>query len=112
MILASAGFGVMQVPVHQEVGVIAMRDGFVAATRTVLMRAVVTATVMAGSGGTGISGVDGDNMFVYVSLVQMMHVSIVEIIRVALVLNGGMAASRAVLMGMCCVRVTFLLCHE
>ena len=50
-------------------------------------------------------------MLIHVSFVQMMHVPVMKIIRVAFMLDRGMAASRAVLMR---VRVMFvaLLCHQ
>ena len=111
MILATSTFGVMQVSVHQVIGMVAVRYGFMTAARAMFVRRVVTAAVMAAGRGAGVSGVDGNDMLIHVSFVQVMQVPVMQVIGVSLVLDSGMAASWAVLMR---VRVMFvaLLCHQ
>jgi len=100
----------MQVPIHQVIGVVAMRHGFVTAARPMFVCRIVAAADMASGRGTRVSGVDGNDVLIDVSFMQMMQVPIMQIIRVAFMLDGGMAASRTVLMR---VRAVFiaLLCH-
>jgi hypothetical protein len=88
----------MQVSVHQVIGMLAVRYRFMTAARAVFVRRVVTAAVMAAGRGAGVSGVDGNDMLIHMSFVRMMQVPVMKIIRVAFMLDGGMAATRAVLM--------------
>jgi hypothetical protein len=113
MILTIAAMGMMQVPVDQVIDVIAVRHCLVPATGSMSMALFMATAVVVRSCGRGISRVDGYHVLVYVSLMQIVHVSVVKIIRVPLVLNRGMSASRAMLMGVGVVSFTLLtLCHR
>jgi hypothetical protein len=111
MILTVAAFGVMQVPVDQVIDMIAVRHGLVAATCSMRMTLFMAATIVVRSCGCRISRVDGNHVLVHMPFVQMVQVSVVEIVRVPLVLDAGMPAAGAVLMGVRVVSLT-LVCHE
>jgi hypothetical protein len=82
----------MQVPVHQIIDMVAMRDRLVAATGPVLMSASNFRCATC-----GIGRVDSDDMLVDVIAVHVVHMAVVQIVDVALVADGGVPAVRAVL---------------
>jgi hypothetical protein len=107
MVIAMALARVVQVAVHEIIGVIAVRHGFVAAIRTMLVALLMTATVMCGRAAGGIFRIDGNHVLLDLVAVLMVQVAVVQIVDMALVLDSGVAAFRAVL-----VRVTFVMaCH-
>jgi hypothetical protein len=109
MILTVAAFGMMQVAVDQVIDMITMRHGLVAATGSVLMALFMAATIVVRNCGCGVSGVDGNHVLVHVPLMKMVQVPVMEIVRVSLVLNRGMSASRAMLMRVGVMRLTLLI---
>jgi hypothetical protein len=98
VILAVAAFRVMQVSIDQVIDVVPVRDGLVAAAGSVFVSLFVAAAIVVGSCRCGISSVDGNYVLVHVSLVRMVHMSVVEIVRVALMLDCRMPASGTMLM--------------
>jgi hypothetical protein len=98
VILAVSAFSMMQVPVDEVIDVVAMRHGFVAATGSMGMALFMAATIVVLSCGPGISGVDGNDVLVYMALVRMVHVPVVEIIRVSFMLDCGMPTPGTMLM--------------
>jgi predicted ATPase len=98
MIIAVCSVRVMQMAVDQIVHVIAMRHGFVAAAGTVNVIGWMSATVVARRARRGIGCAHWDLVFVHMIAVRMMQVAIVQVVRVPIVLDRGVAAARAVLM--------------
>ena len=99
MIVAVFAVRMMEVSVHQVIGVIAMRHRLVAAVRSVSVCGFVRAAVVARGAIGGIRSAHRNCVVVDVAIVNMMQVSVVQIIGVAIVLDGGMAAILAVCMG-------------
>ena len=102
---------VMQVAVDQEIGVVVVRHSHVAAGRTVLVGLVVAAaTVLRGALGR-VDRVDGQLVLLDVLAVDVMQMAVVQIIDVAIVLDGRVAAVGAVLVRV--VRMNRLSsCHD
>ena len=94
----------MQVPVHQEIRVVAMGHGFVAAIRTVDMRCLVAFTRMRRCTDVRVLRGNRQDVFVDVIFMGVVHVSVVQKVRVAVMLNPGMAAGLIVLMDVWGVR--------
>jgi hypothetical protein len=99
----------MEVSTHQIVSVIAVRNRFVPASGSMLMVLIVTTAIMSGRARRGISRVYGHHMLINMPLMRVVHVSVMEIIRVSFVFNGCVSATRAVLMRMAVVLVA---CHD
>jgi hypothetical protein len=85
----------VQPAVHEIVDMVAMRHRFMAAVRTVFVRAVDFRRAV-----HGIFIADRDGMFVDVILVHMVKMAIVKIIHMAVMANRGVPACRAMLMRM------------
>jgi hypothetical protein len=85
----------MQVTVDEVVRVVAVRDRFVSAGRTVLVIRGVLGRVVGRAGG-GVLRVDRECVVVDVVTVHVVQVAIVEVVGVAIVLDGGVATVRPV----------------
>lgn len=85
----------VQPAIDEIIDMIAMRHGFVAAIRPMHM-----ATGQFGRAAIGIGGRHRDHMFINMVAVNMMKMAIMQIIHMAIVMDGGVAAARAVDMGM------------
>lgn len=96
--------GKMQVPVHQEIRVVAMGHGFVAAIRTVDMRCLVTLTHMRRRTDVRVLRGNRQDVFVDVIFMWMVHVSVVQKVYMVVMLNPGMAAGVIVFMDVWGVR--------
>lgn len=108
MIVAVTAVRVVQMPADQVVVVIAMGNGFVAATRSVLMPSVVTGAGMARCAGVGVGVAHRETVFVHVVLMRMMQVPVMQVVDVTVVLDRGVAAAGFVTM---VVRVVDLVAH-
>ena len=95
MIIAVITMRMVQVAAYQEIDMVAVGYGFVAAVWTVLMRAMDFRRA-----AHRIFGGDRDHMFVDVIPMHMVKMTVVQIVDMAIMANGGMSAVRAVLMGM------------
>jgi len=100
VVVAVVAVRVMQMAVDKVVDVVAVRHRLVAATRTVAMVGVMTAAAMVGRAAVRVALAHGDDMLVDVVLVRMMQVAVMEIVDVAIVAHGEMAAPGTVLMRM------------
>jgi hypothetical protein len=82
---------VVQPPVDEEVGVVAVRDGLVPAARAVLVLGVVAV------GGLGVPVRVGrahvDRVLVDVVFVRVVQVAVVQVVDVAFVADRGVAAA-------------------
>ena len=105
---------VVQHTLDQIVEVIAMRDRLVAAARSVMMTSV--AARLCGINATpGIAVGHGQAVFVVVGdlavdAVWMVEMTVVEVVHVALMTDGGVSAPRAVLVGV--VLMTVACAHD
>jgi hypothetical protein len=102
--------GMMQVTAHEVIGVVAMRDGWVAAFRSMAVPGVVAGALMGRCTLGWIGAADRDGALVHVIAVRAMHVAIMQIIDVAVVLDGDVTAAR--LMGVIMARVCRMLAHS
>ena len=87
---------VMQVAIHQVVGVVAVGHGLVAAIRAVDMARLVSAAIVRRGALGGIGGVDRERVLVDVPDVRMMQMPVMQVIGVPIVLDGRMTAAGAV----------------
>jgi hypothetical protein len=95
VIVAVIAVLVMQVTVDEVVRVVAVRHRFVTARRPVLVIRRVLGRVP-GCASRGILRVDRECVVVDVVAVHVMEVAVVQVVRVAFVLDGGVAAVRSV----------------
>jgi hypothetical protein len=112
VIVAVVAVGVMQPTVHQVVHVIAMRHGGMATVGAVNVSVLVCFGERTAAVGIGL--VHGQNMLIHVVFVGMVQVAVVKVIDVVVMTNGGMPATRPVLMRMrplVDAMFRFLTCH-
>jgi len=88
---------VVQVSFDQIVSVVAVRHGFVSAAGSMRVIFAVSVTAMLAARPFRVIVADRHSVFVDVPFVNIMHVPVVEVIGVPLMLYGGVAASRTVL---------------
>jgi hypothetical protein len=84
----------------EVVHVIAVGNGIVGTVRTVDVSFIMPAARMTGRASVWIRSANRKDVFVYVVLVCVMHVTVMQIVGVAIVAYGGMAAAGAMLMSM------------
>ncbi len=77
---------------------VAVRNGGVTAVRRVDVTGGNFVRAVTGSAWRGIGGADGDDMFIHMRAVGVMQMTAVKIIGVTVVLDGEVAAARAMLM--------------
>jgi hypothetical protein len=97
VIVAVAAARVVQVAIDQIVRVVAMRNSLVPATGAVLVSRVVSAAAVTGGAVGGVRAADRDGVLVHVVAMGVMEAAVVEIVRVPVVLHGGVTAAVAVL---------------
>jgi len=86
----------MQVPFHKIVRMISMRHSLMPALGAVNVFLFMSTAVMLWRTLFWICGIDGQLVFLNVLSVDVMHVPILEIVRMALMFYGGMATVRTV----------------
>jgi hypothetical protein len=91
VVVAMPGVRVVQMSTDEEVEVIAVRDPRVAAVLAVHVRLVVLAAGVGRGAVGGVQAVHRERVLVHVVVVEMMHVTVVEVIGMVLVANGDMA---------------------
>lgn len=104
-----AGVLVMDVALDEVVDVASMRYLVMPASRLVPMRRVVPAALVAARAACRIGAGMADFVFVDVTVVRMMQMTIVQVIRMTVMLQAGMSAIAAVLVGVRIVRC--MCCH-
>ncbi len=85
VVVAVARVRVVQVPVDEVVGVIGVRHGVVPAARAVVVREVMRRADVPQRALRGVGGCDAHGVLVDVIAVRVVHVPVVQVIRVALV---------------------------
>jgi len=100
VIVAVAVVRMVQMAIDQIIHMAAVRDGFVAAIRTVDMPGVMAGACVTGRAGVRVGGVDGQIMLVEVVAVGLMEVAVVDVVGVAVMLDGSVAATGSVDVGM------------
>jgi hypothetical protein len=103
MIVAMRAVWIVQVARDDVVLVIAVRNHFVSAGRTVRMRGIVFAALMSAIAARRIRARDGEHVLIDVPRVKIMQVAVVQIVGVVVVTNGGVTASRGVRVRVCFV---------
>ena len=98
MIIAMAAMRVVQMAVHQVIGVIAVRHSFVAAAGAMLVGLVMAAAVMLGSALARVLLADRQLVLFHIFPLDVVQVAVVQVIDVVVMLDGGVAAAGAMLM--------------
>ena len=109
MIVAVVAVLVMQMRADEVVDVVAVRHSVVAAAFAVDVTGVVAGAAMIGRAAIGVLGVDGEPVLVHVVVMWMVEVSVVQVVDVVLVHDGGVTAAGLVPMGV--VLVDLVLVH-
>lgn len=111
MIVAVIAVRMMQVPVDEVVHMITVRHRLVPAAGAVLVPGLVLHGGLAGRAAVRVLSVDGDPMLIDVTLVRVVEMPVMQIIGVACVANGDMAAVAPVLMIMVLMHCVIVLGH-
>ncbi len=97
----------VKMTVDEIVDMIAVWDRFVAAVGAMDMGAVVSTALVVRGADRGIRWREGDDMLINMAVVEMMKMTIVKVIDVIVVLDGGMTATGCVLMIVTGMSITF-----
>jgi hypothetical protein len=99
---------VMKPPIHQVISVVAMRNGFMPAARTMNMLGVVVRMAKVGRTTIRVLRTHFDDMLFDHGAALVMQMAVVKVVDVIAVLDRNMAAGRSVfvrMVGMCPVTV-------
>jgi hypothetical protein len=102
----------MEVAVHQVVDMVAVGNSLMAAIRPVAMIRLMPPACVGGRAGRWIRRSDRQNVVIDVVAVMVMEVAIVQIVRVAVMRDGNMAAAGAMLVSVALVNLAFWFCHK
>jgi hypothetical protein len=97
VVVAVIAMRMMQVAFHQIIGVIAVRDRFVAAAGAVAMFFVVASAIVARSTCRGICSADGQPVLLDTGFGHMVQMAVMEIVYVSVMFDACVAAIRPVL---------------
>jgi hypothetical protein len=95
VVIAVVAVRMMEPAIHEIIDMIAMRHGFVAATRPMPMRRLVAGSVMLRITAVRIAIAHRDHMMVSAASLGVLKATVIEIIDVAFVPHGEMATSGA-----------------
>ena len=99
MIIAMIAVRMVQVAVDEVIDMVAVRDRFMTASRTVNVAGIVTAAVVRWSADGGVGVADFDRVFFHGTVgIHVMQVTVVQIIDMVTVLDAGVFAIGTVLM--------------
>ena len=96
VVIAVAAARVVQVTLDQIVGVVAMGHRLVAAVRAVLVPGRVAAAVVGRRAGAGVGARDLEPMLLDAGRTHVVQVAVVQVVHVAVVLDGRVATIWAV----------------
>lgn len=99
MVVTVGAVGVVEMAVDEVVHMVAMRHGLVAAARAVDVIGRVAAAGVGRRAGVGVGGADSQPVLVHVVPVDVVEMAVVEVVHMAFVPHGGVAAAGAVLVG-------------
>jgi hypothetical protein len=100
MVIAMVAMGMVQVPSYKVIDMIAMRHGLVTTVRPMTMRRIVAGTVMSRCASVGIGSIHWQAVFFNTRCRHMVQMTVVQKIDMIAMLDSGVAAACAVLMGM------------
>jgi hypothetical protein len=100
MVIAMIPMRMVQMSVHEEIGMAGVRDSRMAAIGTVLVTWIVRSAVVLRGATLWIDRAGLDFVFIDVIAMRMVQMAIVQVIDMVVVTNGGMPAVGAVLVGM------------
>ena len=83
----------VQAAVDEIVGVIAMRNRFMAASRAVAMRRIMTAAAMFRAAAVRVGGTDFDDVLLEVPVIWVLQLPGIQVIQVPFVANRKMATA-------------------
>ena len=107
MIVTVALVRVMQMPVHEVVDMVAVGDGGMSAVRAVHVTGFVPVAGVVRRAALGVFLGNLQHAFVGVTFMRMVQVAVVQVIDMIAVNDAGMAAARAVDVGMVFVDSVF-----
>jgi hypothetical protein len=100
MVIAMVAMGMVQVPRYKVIDMITMRHGLVTTIRPMTMRRIVAGTVMSRCASVGIGSIHWQAVFFNTRCRHMVQMTVVQKIDMIAMLDSGVAAACAVLMGM------------
>jgi hypothetical protein len=100
VVVAVVPVGVVQVVVHQVIGMVAVRHGLVSAMGAMLVTGGVAAAIMRRRAARGVGAVRGDVVFFHPAGADVVEVAVMEVVEMPLMDHRGMAAAGAVLVRM------------
>ena len=109
VIVAVSAVRMMQVPVHEVIRMVAVRNGFVPASRSMLVPGFMTGAGMRRSAGIRVGRAHRNHMLIHVVAVRLVQVPVVQVIYVPFMLDGHMAAPFSVHMRVPLMDLMF--CH-
>jgi hypothetical protein len=112
VVVTVVAVGMVQVAFHQVVDVIAVGNLVVAAVRAVAMTLLMPAAGVVGRAARGVRHRDLQSVVIDVVAMHVAQVAVVQVVRVVVVPDGDMAATRTVLVGMSLMHSTVLIAHR
>jgi len=98
MIVAVIAVRVVQVPVNEVINVVAVRHRLVTAPRAVPVVLVMLSAIVVRCAVRRVGGAYRHRVLLDAALAVVVQVAVVQVVNVALVLDAGVPATRAVLM--------------
>ena len=109
VVVAVIGVRMVQVGPDQVVGVVPVGDGFVAASGSVPVSAIVLGACVLRRARSRVLRTHGDRALLHLAALNPVQVPVVQVVGVTLVGHGDVAAARLMLVGM--VRMRLALAH-
>lgn len=92
MAVAMVTMWMVQMTVDQVVHMIPMGDGFMSAAGAVDVAIGMTAALMVRGAFAGVCGRHRQHMLIHVLLMRMVQMTVMQVVHMAIMLNGGMPA--------------------
>jgi hypothetical protein len=106
VVVAVLAVRMVQVPIHEVIDVLAVRDRFVAAAGAVVMPLLMSAAIVFRSASIRVGRVDAQLVFLNNAAFLMMQMSIVQVVDMVVVDDSRVAAVGTVLMGVIAVMMS------
>jgi len=98
VVVAMITMGMMKVAIDQVIDVVAVRYGLVPASRTMNVARIMAAAIVVGRTLIRVFRADFERVFVHMIAMRMVQMSIMQIIDMVAMPDGGMSAVGAMLM--------------